>query len=197
MPRLLAIAILSACAPALLPAAPVPLDAGKPVYYFPTQVGTKWVYDAKREVDAHGEVVTASEEKDGRLLVSVKTTDLNFADHDSTTITQYAVSKDGVFEVAYFLEDKERVQKYDPPYCWLKLPHKDGNSWKDEPHSKHVFVAKKVETVKVPAGTFEAIRVEVDTGAVSWYAPGVGIVKHQYNAIDKELKSFKLPKDKK
>ena len=56
--------------------------------------------------------------------------------------------------------------------CVLKLPHKDGNSWKNEPHSKHVYTAKKVETVKVPAGTFEAIRVESGHEHVTMLRPG-------------------------
>ena len=187
MPRLLAFVAPLVLVPALLPAAPVPPGAGKPVYYFPTQVGTKWVYDAKHEADVCGKIVTASEEKDGRFLVTVKATNVDFVDDETVSIAQYSVSKDGVFVVADFLENKENEKRYDPPHCLLKLPHKDGNSWENKLYNKTVYVAKKVETVKVPAGTFEAIRVEVDADLVTWYAPGVGIVKYQHNAIDQEF----------
>src|SRR5215471_14922346 len=127
MLRLLAITFALACVPALLPAAPAPPGADKPIYYFPTRVGTKWVYDAKRKGDAYGEVVSESEEKDGRFLVTVKATSVDFVDDRSTTIYQYAVSKDGVFEVAIFLESEADRKKHTVPYCVLKLPHKDGN----------------------------------------------------------------------
>jgi len=199
MLRLLAISILLACVPALLPAAPVPPAADKPVYHFPTRVGTRWVYSATCKGDEYGEVVTHSEVKDGRFLVTVKTTSVDFVDHDSTTITQYAVSKDGVFEVAGGLESEDSKQTYDVPYCELKLPHKDGNTWRNNTHKPiRVLVARKVETVKVPAGTFEAICVEIgdqkEDKIVIWYAPSVGIVKRDYNDIHLEMKSFELPK---
>jgi hypothetical protein len=47
MPRFVAMVVLLACGvgciPTAAPHAPVPPDAGKSPYYFPTRVGTKWV----------------------------------------------------------------------------------------------------------------------------------------------------------
>lgn len=188
MRRLLAILIPFVCGPALVPAAPVPPGADKPVYYFPTRVGTKWVYD-KTGGEGFGKVVTESEEKDGRFLVTVKG-DVK----ENPWASQYAVSKDGVFKVAHKLNNDDPFEKYDPPSCLLKLPHKDGNTWETETDKlfRRKSVAKKVETVKVPAGTFEAIRVE-GGGVTTWYAPEVGLVK-QYDGTFLELKSFEIPK---
>jgi hypothetical protein len=198
--RLLAILVPFVCVPLLLPAAPasraapVPRAADKPVYYFPTRVGTKWVYDEKGgHEECYGKIVTASEEKDGRLIVTVKTTSADFA--EDLSIAQYAVSKDGLFAIAYNLNAEEPLVKHDEPYLLLKLPHKDGNTWENETDKlfRRKPVAKKVETVKVPAGTFEAIRVEAGE-IVNWYAPGVGLVKHEWGRVSVTMKSFELPK---
>ena len=197
MLRLLAILSPLVCVPALLPAAPVPPGADKPVYYFPTRVGPKWVYERKGgDEKDYGEIVTKSEEKDGRFVVTVKSTSADFVDNDSTATTQYVVSKDGVFCAWLAHNLGGGPEKYDPPYCLLKLPHKDGNAWENEKDKvfcrKHV--AKKIETVKVPAGTFEAIRVETGKDIVWWYAPDVGVVKKEYGKVTSEMKSFELPK---
>ena len=50
------------------------------------------------------------------------------------------------------------------------------------------------ETVRVPAGTFAAVRLE-QPGAVSWYAPGVGLVRRQSLAtgVVEELERYVLP----
>lgn len=194
MRRLLAILISFGCVPVLLPAAPVPRAADKPVYYFPTQVGTKWVYDKKGgDEKGHGEIVTKSEEKDGRFLVTVKTMSVDFTEENSSA--QYAVSKDGVFTV-WIQFGAFLPEKYDPPYCLLTLPHKDGNTWENKIDKalgqKHV--AKKIETVKVPAGAFEAIRIESSKDMVTWYAPDVGAVKQDHGSVTVEIKSIEIPK---
>ena len=75
------------------------------------------MYDAKREADACGKIVTASDEKGGRFLVADKATIVDFLDDETVSITQYAVSKDGVFEVADFLENNENERKYVTPCC--------------------------------------------------------------------------------
>ena len=61
MNRVLAIAVLFVGAGGLLPAAPVPPDAGKPPFYYPTRIGTKWTYQEKGGTE-HGEIITASTE---------------------------------------------------------------------------------------------------------------------------------------
>lgn len=198
--RLLALLVPFVCVPLLLPAAPasraapVPRAADKPVYHFPTQVGTKWASELRGpggDFDIE-EVVTKSEEKDGQILITVEVKVAG----DPPTISQYAVSKDGVFRLGFTHNLGGPPVKCDPPYCHLKLPHKDGNTWENEDDKafRRKHVAKKVETVKVPAGTFEAIRVETGKDIVSWFAPDVGLVKQDYGNDHLEMKSFEAPK---
>jgi len=175
----------------VLSAAPVPRD-GEKQYYSPTRVGTKWVYDL-RDGEGYAQIVTKSEEKNGRYFVTVKFTAADFQDGPSTTISQYEVAKDGIFGVAHGLEDPDTRTVFDPPYCILKLPHKVGEKWPGNPGGPP-RVTGKVETVKVPAGTFEAIRTEMGND-VWWYAPVVGCVKYRIGDRHYEMKSFTLPKD--
>src|SRR5262249_26316579 len=55
------------------PSAPVPKDAGPPVDYFPTKVGTRWVYEVRGEEPAEVvEEVVSVEEKDGVRVVTLR-----------------------------------------------------------------------------------------------------------------------------
>jgi hypothetical protein len=173
-----------------LPAAPVPRDAGKPPLFFPTRVGTKLDYD---EIggDGYVQTITESTEKNGRYVITVRTLGLGWKD-DPTHDARYEVSTDGVFRLA--VGETSAFAGSDPPDCWLKLPHREGDKWglnaKDRlpPH-----VAGKVETVKVPAGTFEAIRVDRGKNYTYWFARGVGIVKRRAQECQYELKAVSVP----
>jgi hypothetical protein len=87
--------------------------------------------------------------------------------------------------------------------CLLKLPAKAGDEWevrstRNEVEFKLTATVRKVEKVKVPAGTFEAVPVVLEgtvggrtITATQWYAPGVGLVKvNQGETTIEELKSF-------
>ena len=177
-----------------MPLAPIPPDVS-PQCYFPTVVGTKWTYDDNldREEGGYGEVITKSEKKDGRFIVTVKSTSLDWKDTEATTICQYLVSEDGIFEMAAFLESAERKRSFEPPIYWLKLPHKVGAKWNAQDNSKVPMVAGKVESIKVPAGKFEAIRVDQGPKCTYWYAPGVGRVKSVINDKVTQMKSITFP----
>lgn len=61
--------LVAGLAVSLTPATPAPKNVKQPVLYFPTKVGTKWVYDTgDSEVTL---VITKVEENDGAMLVSV------------------------------------------------------------------------------------------------------------------------------
>ena len=139
-------------------------------------------------------MVIDSVEKNG-ATVTVKSTGLDWKDWDFTTIAQYLVSNDGVFLVAAFLESEESKRHYEPPICDLKLPSQGWGKWNAQPESEIPSVTGKVETIKVPAGTFEAIRVDTGPKSTTWYAPRVGEVKSKTNDKVVQLRSFALPKD--
>lgn len=84
------------------------------------------------------------------------------------------------------------LSSYDPPWLMLARLAADGDTWtgstshEQQGSAVETTVADKTwsmtaatETVTVPAGTYEALRVDVtgDLGVTSWYADGVGLVK--------------------
>lgn len=155
------------------PAAPVPREHRRPVPYFPTAVGTRWVYerDGRELVDT----VTAAERAGGAVLVTVRR-------EDSGTVVgqdKLLVSGEGVFRVA------ATGQRLDPPVCLVRLPVPA--RWAVTGGGvTGTCAARRVEAVDVPAGRFEAVRVDGvytvhGTAATSteWYAPGVGVVRQE------------------
>jgi hypothetical protein len=199
MPRLtLAVLLVLISAIPLAPAAPAPLrrvPRMEPLY-FPTRVGAEWVY----EDHGHnlGYAVTKVEEKDGTTLVSVGIYQSNgrTTQHSHTV----EVSKAGLRETL------NANRKVEPPTPLLKLPCAKGDKWEvpfslnGEKRGYCSMTVGGVEEVKVPAGTFRAVRVEtVCTNAeknvictsTSWYAPGVGLVRYAYdNGSTRDLISF-------
>jgi hypothetical protein len=166
-------------------AAPVPRAARKTPLYFPTTVGTEWVYgsaDSKEDEFADTLSITEAEESDGATVVTVARS-FNGRPQSTETIR---VSSEGLFLLA------NSHGKHDPPACMLKLPHKAGDRWQSyslpvKPERGFVDVAVKEEQVKVPAGTFNAIRVDTESHRrgetkrlyTHWYAPDVGVVKYE------------------
>jgi hypothetical protein len=160
-------------------------DGGVPNdLYFPTRQGTRRVYElrARGATYEHTEVVTRVEKKGAGFRV---TTGQEVAP-GSTLKTVTDVSAKGV----YLVEFAGKVHA--EPVPLLKLPAKAGDSWTAEHQipaahgaaATFTYTVGKVEEVKVPAGTFKAIRVEEKTDqtvlrltATRWYAPGVGLVK--------------------
>jgi hypothetical protein len=177
-----------------VPAAPVPthLMPRDPPLTFPTSVGTTWVYEG---VDSERTVtITAVEvEDDGSKLV---TTEYVGNDGKRTPEHVLRVSSAGVFLVS------ERGQPYVKPWCTLKLPYHEGQTW--ETNSRYGFEkvddpglrrAGLIEKVRVPAGEFSAARVDwerttngkTERRATYWFAHGVGLVRLD---DDLKLKSF-------
>ena len=181
----------------LAPAAPVPPEADRPRYFFPTTVGTKWVYFHEGPRVEITDVVTKVTKKDGTTTVTVARYFEGVEDEDKEEVL---VSDKGVFLATWY------SCRCDPPICWLKTPFKVGQAWtfrtelvtqvmpSDRSGTMKVTAVEKVE---VPAGVFEAVRVEAkgtDLGPwteTRWYAPGVGVVKRITRAKDEVvLKSF-------
>ena len=124
-------------------------------------------YRGEGHADDWGNVVIKSVEKDGRYIVTVKATGTNWVDDESTGYKRYVVTVDGVFDVTPGL-DEAWTEDDDPDlstsYCILKLPHREGEKWSHYSWLDKRTVTGPIETVRVPAGTFEAIRVDRKDG---------------------------------
>lgn len=173
-----------------LAGAPVPKDAGKSAVYFPTSVGARWVY----EDEGGGEegVEVSAVEKDGdTLVVSRKGVGGN-----NSRYTKTIVSPEGL------RQDRPGGGDGDDVSVWvLKARLKAGESWKVADGGTRAVSGP--EEVKVPAGTFQALKVvwQADGRTLtSWYAPGVGEVKRVIKrcgteTVTRSLKSFTAAKN--
>lgn len=170
--------------------APVPPKKADDIVYFPTTVGSKWVYDCDGE-ECIELITERNETKDGEVVVTIS---WETRPGKTTPVYKLLVSKAGVFRV------ENLGKKVDPPQPFLQLPIKDGLEWKWQAEKSDViwvYKSQKAEEVKVPAGSFEAIPVHSEWGvngqqaqkATDWFAPNVGIVKRSYG--DKSLKILK------
>jgi hypothetical protein len=173
----------------LTPAAPVPKGAGKPVY-FPTQKGAKWTYTNYHNDQEETFVVTEVVEKGGEKIISVG----REAKGEVTPAGKFKLTKEGV------IESVGAWQLHHVRPLMLDRPVKPGDEWEEEVEAegpgraplKWKVVVRGPEKVKVPAGTFEAIRVESTftikgiagrpdmmlLSLTEWYAPGVGAIRH-------------------
>ncbi len=180
---------------ALTQAAPVPVHLFKSApLYFPTKVGTKWVYSVNGQEETHR--ITETKRQNDDMLVSI-----DKAGRNST----WLVSTSGLS-----LASQTRRQ-FVRPIPFLKLPHKDGETWeaacRTEEEAMGVFGEPTItvrahgpEEVTVRAGKFSAVRIEVtyvgDQKAIFWFAPGIGEVKVTgLGDRRQELVSFGLGKD--
>jgi hypothetical protein len=189
---------LSLCLFATLPSAEVapPPRAVTPAY-FPTTIGSKWTYLWNGGEESH-EVTDLVRVADG-LEVTV----LTQYHRDMKTKSKFRINKNGLYQLTGGLGPDGRH----PPMHLLKLPHRDGQKWFTFLGAwglgDNGLVSSGPEKVKVPAGTFEAIRVDTrfpsrtdgdGTLAQYWYVEGIGLVKRTYGDNAKVLKSFSVGK---
>lgn len=172
-------------------AAPVPKDATKGELYFPITLGSRWVYEISGRESA--EIIIAVEEKDGARLVTT-----GYETRGEVVANQViCVSEKGIS-----LVDTD-VADLDEPFWMLKLPQTKENKWEavlaptglEKATGK--MIASGPEVIKVPAGTFQAIRVDMDISFAgerrkvsTWFAPHVGKVKEVRGDRIEVLKSF-------
>jgi hypothetical protein len=160
-----------------LGAAPVPKDrpADKDVLYFPTKVGAKWVYEGN---EGRTEVVTAVEQKPKEEVWVVTVDRVNKDGKVINEERKWEVSKQGLRLVGTWLT-RDREPK---PHTFLKLPHRAGEKWAFNPDlDEFQCVALEKQRVKVPAGEFDAVGIEIQLGRKEsitwWFAPDVGMVR--------------------
>lgn len=170
------------------PAFAAPVPKVPPPLYHPTVVGTKWVMTSSNLRMTY--TVTTAEEKDGETLVTIES---DVEGKSGKGEDKRVVSKGGVFGTG---KPDERV-------VFLKLPAKKGDQWVAERLGTPGLdqwgcTAGEVEKVKVPAGEFDALRVDTEvltggkvTGRMTfWYAAGRGAVKKDLNGDIWVMESF-------
>lgn len=171
------------------PAAPVPKHLMKngPTYYFPTTVGSKWVYENSGEDWVY--VVTKVEERKGTKVVTV----------EREVGEQRAPEEIMEVSATGFFRTHQSGEALGAPLEILKVPFKVGDSWTFRfEGTDGTKTIGAIETIKVPAGTFEAVRVDTDHTRGNqrhqsrwWYAPGTGLLKMNDGGNDQwVLKSF-------
>jgi hypothetical protein len=164
------------------------------------RVGDKRVYEVRHAggwTTEESEVVTKVEQKDGAKVVTVRT-EWGTSASDSV----YQVSARGVFRLSVAGSEEK------PPLCFLKLPYQPGGTWEkhypDQWDLKGVCTAFGTERVEVPAGVFQAVRVDVryvheliegEKVMYHWYEPRIGMVKETWGDNHRVLKYFTPGKD--
>jgi DUF3108-like len=181
-----AIALVLLAAPAV--SAPKLKDK-EPQYLHPTKVGARKVYlDGDLEKTF---VVTKSEARDGTVVVTL----CEIVDGQEVEAQTIHVSEKGLFRASI------GTNKLAQPQCLVKLPLTKGEEWTFDLGPAYTdsgtlkFVGR--EQVEVPAGTFDAIRIEQTsrTGtATFWFAENAGLVKSIYLGTERFLKSISTGK---
>jgi hypothetical protein len=169
--------------------APVPRDRSKePPLYFPTRVGAKWVYQTGKTEQT--EVVTKVRQNDEIKVITVAQVTEGLGTIPYRVVE---VSARGLVELEVDL------LPLSPPVRLLSPT--PGDRWNvvtgTGPELTISHATFGPERVKVPAGVFQALRVEghYTLGGNShlttyWYAPGVGMIKAVSGDLVTVLKAF-------
>jgi hypothetical protein len=159
--------------------------------YFPLKPGTKWSYELNqggKKLKISSQIAKV-EETNGKSTAVLETT----MNGEVASTEHLAATEKGVF--------RHRVNgiELSPPVCFLQYPLKKGESWETSSTlaNEQLKVKGKVidsEEVTVPAGTYKAFRVEIETSAAGlrstttfWFAPDVGVVKQATENAGKML----------
>lgn len=199
-----------------------PFDEGKPEEgagsYFPIAVGNVWTHQNK-EGEYVVTIITGTRDIDGKTYHVFEE-----SNSEEVASIMFRAASDGIY---YTVEDAksltqpsfEDIEVIDmqvtvsPPDEWLflKYPLELGTSWDVfviEMSAMFVFTTKMTakvvgsETIRVPAGQFDAVKVDYTTETEiemneigsfstsvrtsSWFAPDVGIIKTETEIEDPE-----------
>ena len=152
------------------PAAPVPKHLMKdapPAYYFPTTPGAAWEYESGQKF-----AVGTVQDVDGAKVVTV-VTDRGVV-NEEVRVSAGELARLGV-----------GVTRFDHPLVFLTGPVKVGTTWEVKTSgAEGTARIAAVELLKVPAGTFEAVRVDLvqprggrERVITAWFARDVGLVR--------------------
>jgi DUF3108-like len=187
-------AVVAAWLVITLTAAPVPKHLmPKESVCFPTTRGTTWVY---RGTCGEEEILVVTQVEIEKTFTRVVLGHQVGAEVLREEIL--AVSEHGIERL------NNGLYGSDFSGCVLSLPHQEGEKWENRLEEwKEMRKTGPMEKVKVPAGTFEAVRVDVVQYVSNdsiiqfseWYAPGVGLVKSAWSSGKsiRELKEIRRP----
>lgn len=166
-------------------AAPVPKALQRANDFYPSTVGTKWVYTYEDGSNEHTREVTASKTDEKG------TTDFTITWKQGAATQIWELKKDatGTYRT------KQDTLTFDPPHKLLPEKVADGVEWESEyslgggrAAYKYSRAIGKPEVVKVPAGEFTAypivsrnLNVNGDKTTL-WYVDGVGLIKIQHES---------------
>lgn len=160
--------------------------AGPAPSLFPLAVGAVWVRKTEGGTEATSRVVGPKTVGTTRCIVVERKAVERGRERTSTTCYLATATEVLVIEST---SPRGGLTALNPPRPLLKLPPRSGQTWSWSPADSafELRIADRwigEETVRVPAGTFRAWKLEtVTTGedseirAFTWYAPGVGMVR--------------------
>ena len=158
--------------------------------YYPLKLNNVWNYKLGDNTKFRLKAVK-DEQYEGKPSVRVEM----IGDGDKPlSYENIEVKQDGVYRLGF------EGNKADPPVQFLKLPFKDGETWKvDSKIGKETlkgsFKMGKEEKVKVPAGEYDCIYTESDdldangmkVSFKTYFAKGVGMVKQTIKIGQQEV----------
>jgi hypothetical protein len=178
---------------------PAPEKQDEAALFFPWHPGDKWEMDARSGPDTYKFELTATVEHE----IDGKKTRFIEMKRDGQTVQSegYIADDAGIHRIAFGPDGKGRIE---PPMTVLKLPLKTGDEWdwkgkfKSEDGSvdgEARFKVNKLESIKSPAGTFFAFRVDQTISQITpegrnetvnkqWFAPKNGLVKQETTTGD-------------
>jgi hypothetical protein len=175
--------VLAASAPPAPPA-----SAGPAPSLFPLVTGAVWVRKSEEGIEATTRVVGPKTVGTTRCIAAERKAVERGRERIDRTCFVVTSSEVIVIEIT---TPRGELAVINPPRPAMKLPPRVGQTWSWSP-ADSAFELKITskwigeETVKVPAGTYKAWKLQtITTGedseitSYTWYAPGVGVVRNE------------------
>jgi len=172
--------------------------------YYPVVKGAKWKYRSvthpqSGDDEVHYSLFEIADVLPGEFYVLPNTSateEFKPLDNPSASYVKWICLSDGLFQ----------QQNDDIEGITLPKEMEAGSTWMESMGTTYnvFYTSLGVESVTVPAGTFDAVKVKVDINHApgfnlfQWYAKGIGLVKTYREiltlTVSEELTSYSIPK---